>query len=369
MTMREQELPDLTSIVELAQKLYAINQEVADLYYKATSGKMPCGYSWTTIKLSDGEWVWAEVDDEEIGTKDGQSSTGDVKHRIKAFESKHPQLIVDVLIDPFFIDAHADKKINEWRDDHEDGAELDRNARSVEAMKIEIAKFQDCRINRRIALKKLTGNPLAGSYDVFLGTAQWEKLAYAIRSFKNGSRSILADLCARFGKTIWAGAVADMSGAKVVIIASYVKTAFTSFRTDLMDKRQFIERFVHINTEDENWKLHLTEALNGGMRALCYVSLCQGSNRQDRINFIGSLSTSRLWIVDEADFGAHQKKQVDALMEGVKIDDLLILMTGTNADVAVRKWSNTRKFTTMSCTYAELLIQKQKTKLELMQNA
>jgi hypothetical protein len=358
---------DLTQVVELSRNLYAVNQTVADLYSEAMTKKLSCGYVWTTIKLTDAGWELQDKDNSgEIVTKESQASTGDVRSRVKKFETKHPQLILDVLIDPFFAKDHNDKILNEWRDEHEDGVELDHTTRSIESMVYEdLDAFQNLRINRRITLKKLTGNPMAGAVEVFLGTAQWNKAATALRIFKEGGRSILADLCARFGKTIWSGVVADMSGAQIVVIASYVKTVHTSFRQDLGNKKQFLERFVHVNTEDKDWKDQIDIALKEDKRVLCYLSLCQGNNRQDRIDYIGNLTANRMWIVDEADFGAHQKNQVDALKQGVKDKDFLLLMTGTNPDVAVRKWVDSRKFKDLVCTYSELLLQKVKTKLEM----
>lgn len=360
---------DLTQVVELARNLYAVNQTVADLYNKTMAEKLACGYVWTTIKLTDTGWELQDKNNSgEIGTKESQASTGDVKSRVKKFETTHPQLILDVLIDPFFAKDHSDKKLNEWRDEHEDGVDLDhKGKRSIESMKYEdLESFQHLRINRRIALKKITGNPMAGAVEVFLGTTQWWKAAAAIRIFKEGGRSILADLCARFGKTIWSGVVADMTGSQIVVVASYVKTVHTSFRQDFGDKKQFLEVFVHVNTEDKDWKDQIDAAIQSGKRVICYLSLCQGNNRQDRINYIGSLLLSRMWIIDEADFGAHQKNQVDALKQGVKDEDLLLLMTGTNPDVAVRKWTDSRNFKNLVCTYSELLLQKTKTIKEMI---
>jgi len=360
---------DLSQVVELARNLYAVNQTVADLYKEAMANKLACGYAWTTIKLTDNGWVLEDVTSAgEIGTKEGQAETGNVKQRVQAYNhTTHPQVILDVLIDPFFSKPQQDKILNKWRNENEDGVELDSTKRTIEAMIYDdLESFQQLRINRRIALKKLTGNPMAGAVEVFLGTTQWWKAVAAIRIYKEGGRSILADLCARFGKTIWSGVVADITGSQIVIVASYVKTVHTSFRQDFGDKKQFLEKFVHVNTEDKDWKEQIDTAIQSGKRVICYLSLCQGNNRQDRINYIGSLSLSRMWIVDEADFGAHQKNQVDALKQGVKDEDLLLLMTGTNPDVAVRKWADSRNFKNLVCTYSELLLQKTKTIKEMI---
>jgi hypothetical protein len=354
---------NLEKVVELSRNLFAVDHDVADLYKQAMTNKLPCGYAWTTIRLTDSGLELQDINNNgSIGTKEGQALTGDVKKRVQSFATTHPQLILDVLIDPFFAEPQQDKVLNEWRDENEDGVGLDKTKRTLEGMVYEnLDIFRELRVRRCEALHKITGDAMTGAVDVTLGTTQWNKALDVLKMIKSGVRSILADLCARFGKTIWSGVVADMSGNDIVVVAAYVKTVFTSFRTDFANKRQFLERFVHINTEDTDWKEQLSVALDQGRRAICYVSLCQGNNRQDRINYIGELPNSRMWIIDEADFGAHQKKQVDALKEGIKEEDILLLMTGTNPDVAVRRWADTRTFKDLSCTYAELLLQKKAT--------
>lgn len=355
------------SPIEISSSFFAINQEVYDLYKKATDQRLPCGYAWTTIKLTDNGWELQDMTpDGRVGTKEGQARFGDIKSRIKSFETKHPQLLLDVLIDPHFETPHADKKLNEWRDEHEDGVQIDHSVRSIESMEYEnLDAFEELRMRRRSALSMLTEDPLVGAIDLYLGTVQWNKAVDALELHQTGCRSILADKCPRFGKTTWSSVVADMTDVDIVVVTAYVKTVFTSFRTDLSNKKQFLQKYVHINTEEPNWKEKLSEALSKDMKAICYVSLCQGNNRQDRIDYIGSLNKSRYWIVDEADYGAHQKKQVDALKQGIKDQDYLMLMTGTSPDIAVRQWVNVRKFEELTTTYTELLLQKNATKKEM----
>lgn len=354
--------------VEISSSFFALNQEVYDLYEETSTNSLPCGYAWTTIKLTDTGWELQDTTaDGKVGTKEGQASFGDVKSRIKKFETKHPQLLLDVLISPYFSDPHADKKLNEWRDEHEDGVKIDHSVRSIESMEYEnLDAFEELRIRRREALSMLTKNPLVGALELYLGTVQWNKAVDVLELHQSGCRSILADKCPRFGKTTWSSVVADMTDVDIIVVTAYVKTVFTSFRTDLSNKKQFLQKYVHINTEEANWKEKLSEVLSKGMKAICYISLCQGNNRQDRIDYIGSLNNSRYWIVDEADYGAHQKKQVDALKQGIRDDDYLMLMTGTSPDIAVRQWINVRKFQEITTTYTELLLQKEITKKEMM---
>lgn len=358
---------DLTKVVLLSRNLYAVDQTVADLYTEASNKNLPCGYAWTTIKTGATGWELQDVSSEgKIGTKEGQALTGDIKSRVQSFATTHPQLVLDVLIDPFFSKPQQDKKLNEWRSDHENGVELDSSKRTLEGLVYDSAEIlEEIRIRRRNALRIIAKDKFAGAVEVFIGTKQFEKACYAIKIFREGGRSVLADLCARFGKTIWAGLVADFSRKDITVVATYVKTVHTSFINDLGDKKQFVEIFDFVNCEDKNWKEQIELSLKEGKRVILFLSLCPGSNRQDRIDYIGSVPYSRLWIVDEADFGAHTKNQVDALRQGVKEEDYLLLMTGTNPDVAIRQWTNFRKFKEISCTYTELLIQKEKTRLEI----
>jgi hypothetical protein len=64
--------------------------------------------------------------------------------------------------------------------------------------------------------------------EVKLSTAQFEDAVTLLTGIKKGKRRILAELAARYGKTIWSSAVAVESGVPVVVVSSYVLTSFTS---------------------------------------------------------------------------------------------------------------------------------------------
>jgi len=207
------------------------------------------------------------------------------------------------------------------------------------------------RVNKLLA--KL-GQPLIPAG---LSTKQYEVAEEAIRLFGSGARVVLAELCARFGKTIWSGAVAVEQGADLVIVASYVKTVFTSFATDLTSFQQFAN-YAHIDTADADYQEQIEAALANGKKVFAYLSLANGSKRQERIDYLFDNKIEKLLIVDEADFGAHQIKQAQPLID--KIDETVytIIMTGTNADRAATHWPVD---SIVSVTYPELLIQKKAT--------
>ena len=191
--------------------------------------------------------------------------------------------------------------------------------------------------------------PVAG-----LSTGQYNQAVDVVKAFNEEKNIVLAELCARFGKTLFSGAVATEIEANLTIVTSYVKTVFTSFEEDITSFEQF-KGIVHVNTEDENYQKRIEKALTEGKKVFAYLSLCNGSKRQDRIEFLFNLNTSRFLIVDEADFGAHKPGQALPLIQAVKDTDKVLLMTGTNADRAASLWKIDHM---LSTTYFELLAHK-----------
>ena len=171
---------------------------------------------------------------------------------------------------------------------------------------------------------------------------------------------IMAELFARHGKTLFSGAVAIETGVSLTVVASYVKTVFSSFASQITSFEQFKD-IVHVDTQDEDYQEKISGALSEGKQVFAYLSMCNGSKRQNRIDFLYSREVSRLTLVDEADFGSHQPKQAQALIKAIKEGDKVILLTGTNADRAVGSWGNLiQDF--ISCTYYEALVHKKEAK-------
>ena len=187
-----------------------------------------------------------------------------------------------------------------------------------------------------------------------LSTDQYHQAENVITAYEKGSRTILAELCARFGKTIWSSAVATETEQELVIVASYVKTVFTSFAGDIAQFEQFRD-YIHIDTSEADYQMKIRRAFKDGKKVFAYLSLCGGGKRQERIDFLFGLRKRRMLIIDEADFGAHQKNQSEPLQSARKKKDLVLIMTGTNSDRAASTW-NVDHMT--STTYPELLVSK-----------
>lgn len=190
--------------------------------------------------------------------------------------------------------------------------------------------------------------------EVKLSTAQFEDAVTVIDGIKKGKRRILAELAARYGKTIWSSAVGVESGIPVVVVSSYVLTSFTSFKNDIRKFQQFQEIEI-VDTQQKDYQEKVNQFVKEGKQVMVFLSLCNGSGRTERLNYLKRLKVQKIVFVDEADYGAHQKKQFEALRSMVGDDDVLILMTGTNSDRASSDWDIDLMIST---TYFELLVNK-----------
>lgn len=190
--------------------------------------------------------------------------------------------------------------------------------------------------------------------EVKLSTAQFDDAVTVLKGIKEGKRRILAELAARYGKTIWSSAVAVESGIPVVVVASYVLTSFTSFKNDIRKFQQFQEIEI-VDSQVKGYEEKVKKFVEEGKQVMVFVSLCNGRGRDERVKFLGGLELQKMVFVDEADYGAHRKGQFDALQTMVNDDDVLILMTGTNSDRASSEWDIDLP---LSTTYFELLVNK-----------
>ena len=204
------------------------------------------------------------------------------------------------------------------------------------------------RVNQELAKVNQTLPPAA------LSTLQAEIAEQVVTEFEAGKQIMLAELCARFGKTIWSGAVAHELESDLVIVTSYVKTVFASFAKDLTSFEQWAH-YAHVDTQHVDWQSKVSEAFQAGKRVIAYVSMAPGTKRDARISWLMGLTVSTLLILDEADFGSHTPKQAQALKSCVRPEHKVLIMTGTNSDRAIKLWQIEHM---VSVTYPELLVQK-----------
>jgi hypothetical protein len=187
-----------------------------------------------------------------------------------------------------------------------------------------------------------------------LNVLQAEKAELFLDKIIQGKQVLLAEFCARFGKTIWSASIVKEAGIPLTIYSSYVLTAGTSIRNELAGYEQFKD-IVFVETSVRNYQSLIDDALTNGKQVVAFLSLCPGSLRQDRIDYLYGLDVDRLTFIDEADFGAHRSGQAMAMIDAQQPDDVVILMTGTNPDRAASAWKIDFVDTVV---YPELLIEK-----------
>ena len=204
------------------------------------------------------------------------------------------------------------------------------------------------RVNREL-IKHLQPLPSAG-----LSAWQACALEQTIADIALGRKTIIAELCARFGKTIWAGAMVRETARPLTVIVSYVLTSFASFEKDLSSFDQFKD-YVVIDTAKPEYQTVINAALSEGKQVVAFLSMCSGGKRQSKIDYLFGKSLDRLVIVDEADFGVHRAGQAKPLVDARGANDVIVLMTGTNADKAASYWPVD---STHSVVYPELIMEK-----------
>jgi len=204
------------------------------------------------------------------------------------------------------------------------------------------------RVNREL-IKHGQPLPVAG-----ISQNQHDAAVNVIQALNQGKRTIVAELCARFGKTIWSGVLITETRAPLTIVASYVLTSFASFRKDLSGFEQF-RNLVIVDTADTGYQDIITDALSMGKQVVALLSMCTGTNRQKKIDYLFAQNCSRLILVDEADFGVHKSNQSQPLIRARGTNDAVVLMTGTNGDKAASAW-NVDHY--LSVTYPELILEK-----------
>ena len=146
-------------------------------------------------------------------------------------------------------------------------------------------------------------DPNAGRVELMFTLSQIKALDKALEQYEKGE-VLLAELCPRFGKTVWAMALFDHTDKQVMVVSSYVHSVFNSFKTDYARFTQF-KHIAIAETAEE-----VAHNTANGLRSLVVVPLTDNFDRwEKKYGWINKL-TSKFVFVDEADFGAHKSNQV-----------------------------------------------------------
>lgn len=189
-----------------------------------------------------------------------------------------------------------------------------------------------------------------------LSLSQWQfnAIVEINKNINLGKKIFILELAPRFGKTLSTLALSHENNIDLTIIATYVLTSFTSFKKDVTSYEQFKD-YIIVDLKNKDYKKQINLAFKNKQKVICFLSMCGSEKRQERIDFVFSKKTKRMLIVDEGDFGIHRENQALPLINAKKKDDIVIIMTGTDADKAANLWNPDHY---IGVTYPELVLYK-----------
>lgn len=172
--------------------------------------------------------------------------------------------------------------------------------------------------------------------DLELTIWQIEALDRLLTFLDEGKQKIIAELAARFGKTLAYLALLNYLEQQVMIIGSYYLTALTSFKKEVTLYKDFTN-FEILDLDDVNFQQSFDTYFKQGKKIVIIASLCGDKERNETLRnqnaeFVSKLS-NKITVIDEADYGAHTSNCapfVNKIGKGSPI----ILTTGTNSERA-----------------------------------
>ena len=188
---------------------------------------------------------------------------------------------------------------------------------------------------------------------------------------KKSSVNLIAELCARFGKTLTYLEAFRKIDADVMILPSFMHSVFSSFEAEIVGKYNDenigkwsnFSGFKIIDTiKDNNWATKLKNNL-GKCKLIIFVSLQTPEESLSKFDIIKNIDGSRKFIVvDEADFGAYTQKSNDVIKyinsDGDVPYRLKIVTSGTGIDKAAQIFLDAEVDDVVSVSYTEMLLTK-----------
>ena len=191
--------------------------------------------------------------------------------------------------------------------------------------------------------------------DAKLTISQLEALDKFIFLLDEDKKKIMAELAARFGKTLLYLALFGQRKEQIMVVGSYYLTALSSFKKECYLYEQF-SNFVVLNLYSDTFQSDFLYDLSKDKKIVIVVSLCgdkEGNSlRNNNARFLSEFC-NKITVIDEADYGAHTKNCVpfvNLIGKGAPI----ILTTGTNSERAKGEHDDVDAF--FRITYLDMLM-------------
>lgn len=201
----------------------------------------------------------------------------------------------------------------------------------------------------------------------FLQEISIRQILDAIDNESESDVNIIAELCARFGKTLTYLELFKRLEKDVMIIPSYMHSVFTSFENEILGKYKDesigkwsnFTGFKVIDTrEGDSWIQKYNENL-GKSKLVVFVSIQSREESFSKFDVLKETDSTRKFIlIDEADFGAHTENSQKVVDYVSGHGSLKIVTSGTGIDRAASSFKNKNVSDVVSISYTEMLLSK-----------
>jgi hypothetical protein len=167
-----------------------------------------------------------------------------------------------------------------------------------------VADFEGKRIRKQVKLRALQQKALDKAM-AYIGTG-------------GSDTSVIANLCPRFGKTIWAlslfNAIHEQYGNRVMLLPAYWLSVHSSFINELTEYDDFLD-IVQIDVDAPDARERAIDAIGAGQRILVPMSLHGDlAEWKAKHSWIATIPNADVFsFADEGDFGTHTENQVAKL--------------------------------------------------------
>lgn len=171
-----------------------------------------------------------------------------------------------------------------------------------------ITDLEGRRVRKQVQLRQLQERTLDQAMAI---------ISQCAKSGQNAA-SIIANLCPRFGKTIWAlslfNRITEKYGNRIMLLPAYWLGVHGSFNNELDGYDDFLN-IREINPRDINCAVDAQEALRQGLRILVPISLHGDLEEwKNTYGWIASIPNQDIFtFADEGDFGTHTENQIAKL--------------------------------------------------------
>lgn len=204
----------------------------------------------------------------------------------------------------------------------------------------------------------------ANKFDLAQTIWQLEAMDQIFSFLGEGKKKIMAELAARFGKTLLYLSTFLATKCKIMVVGTYYLTALSSFKKEVGLYKEFSD-FVVLELKSETFQEEFESNLNLNKKIVVLASLCgdkevDNSMRNQNAQLIEQF-TDKITVIDEADYGAHTESCVP-FVNRIGHGAPVILTTGTNSERAKGQHDDFDAF--FRVTYLDLLM-KAGTKLKI----